>query len=383
MVKPIDNEILRVAIPMRIAFKHSLAERRVSDSLVLRLAGDDGSVGYGECAPRDYVTGESAASVEATLGRLLPHVLGQEFESLPAAAEALGQLADGLGRDEHAAFCTLELALLDLVGNATGVSAGTVLGPVLRPTVDYSGVVSSSSPEAVRSMCERMRAQGIADVKLKVGGPLDADVAALRAARSALGPECTIRVDANCAWTAVEALARLEAFAPFGLAAIEQPVAANDLAGMAWLTASSPVPIVADESLVTARDAERLVAMQACHVFNVRISKCGGLLQSRRIQRIGARAGVRTMLGAQVGETSLLSAAGRHFATRTAGVLHCEGSFGTMLLSQDIAKRCVMFGDGGTAPAIDRPGLGVEIDEALLRRLAQQGDAELPEPTVG
>jgi muconate cycloisomerase len=215
-----------------------------------------------------------------------------------------------------------------------------------------------------------MAALQLGSVKLKVGQSLAEDVEVLTVARSTLGEACSLRVDANCAWTADEALERLAAFAPFRLDGLEQPLAAADVDGMAWLTARSAVPIIADESLVSLNDAERLVATRACHLFNIRISKCGGLLQSLRIADLGARAGIGCMLGAQVGETALLSAAGRHFGTRVLDVRHFEGSFGTLLLEQDVAEDALTFGRGGEAFAIEGPGLGVEVDEQRLRAFA-------------
>ncbi len=370
MVKPIRAEVLQLAIPLRITFKHTLAERSAGESVVVRLVDDAGRIGTGECAPREYVTGETPATVRQTLARLLPRFLDQEYDSLTTAARALANAARELPRNEHAAFCALELALLDLVGRALGVSAGTVLGPIVRAKVNYSGVVSADSAAAVRSMCERIVAMQLGSVKLKVGRSLACDLEMLQVARSVLGQACSLRVDANCAWTASEALERLSAFAPFRLAGIEQPVAADDVEGMAWLTARSRVPIIADESLVSVADAERLVVARACHLFNIRVSKCGGLLQSLRIRDLGLRAGIGCMLGAQVGETALLSAAGRHFATRVPDVRHFEGSFGTLLLEQDVAVQDVTFGRGGEGLALEGPGLGVEVNELRLRAFA-------------
>jgi len=135
---------------------------------------------------------------------------------------------------------------------------------------------------------------------------------------------------------------------------------------MAWLTARSPVPVIADESLVSAEDAQRLAAQRGCHLFNIRISKCGGLLNSARIAAIGRAAGIGCMLGAQVGETALLSAAGRQFGTRVPDVRFFEGSYGKLLLTEDIATAEITFGKGGEAPALLGPGLGVDVDQRRL-----------------
>jgi muconate cycloisomerase len=209
-------------------------------------------------------------------------------------------------------------------------------------------------------------------VKLKVGQSPETDLEVLRAAREIFGSDCSLRVDANCAWDAKTALAQIESFEPFRLDAVEQPLPADDLDGLAWLTARSRVPIVVDESLVSAEDARALAERRACHLFNVRISKCGGLLNSARIRAIGEASGIGSMLGAQVGETALLSAAGRHFATRCEGVRFFEGSYGKLLLEEDIAVQDITVGGEGAAAALEGPGLGVDVDEARLSKYAKE-----------
>ena len=231
MVKPTRAEVLQLEIPLRVTFRHALAARSAGESVVVRLADDAGGTGFGECAPRQYVTGETAATVRQTLSRLLPRFLGRDYASLAAASAVLADAARDLPRAEHAAFCALELALLDFVGKALGVSAGTVLGPIVNRSIRYSGVVSADGAAAVRAMCERMAELQLGSVKLKVGQSLAADLEVLAVARSVLGDSCSLRVDANCAWTVDEALERLAAFAPYRLAGLEQPLAAADIAG--------------------------------------------------------------------------------------------------------------------------------------------------------
>jgi muconate cycloisomerase len=119
---------------------------------------------------------------------------------------------------------------------------------------------------------------------------------------------------------------------------------------------------------VSAEDARRLADAGACHLFNVRVSKCGGLINSARVREIGLRAGIGCMLGAQVGETALLSAAGRHFGTRCEDVRFFEGSYGKLLLEEDIGVQDLTVGREGAGAALDGPGIGVDVDEEKLAR---------------
>jgi muconate cycloisomerase len=361
MLKAVEAEIARIAIPFRFGFRHALAKRSVGDGVLVTVRDAEGRVGHGECAPREYVSGETNRSVMEALEARLPAMLGRTFPSFEALTEDLARQGAGLARAEHAAFCALELAWLDLGGRVFGRSAGEPLGPIATPRVVYSGVVSASGGADAAKMCEKMRELGVRQVKVKVGGELWEDLEVLNAAREALGEEVGLRVDANSAWDAETALARLKAFGEFHLEACEQPCAAADLAGMAWVTERSPVPVVADESLVSIEDAQRLAELRACHVFNVRISKCGGLIGSGRIRDLGRDAGIDTMLGAHVGETAILAAAGRQFAARTPGLRFAEGSYGKMLLRADLSDD-MDLGPGVAGEVDSRGGLGLEVD---------------------
>jgi muconate cycloisomerase len=360
-------EILNVSIPFRFVFQHAAASRAKSESVLVRLEDEEGCVGFGECAPRDYVSGETPESVEAVLEtRLLPAFHTRSLSAMPELVDALRSEQEALARDEHAAFCALELALLDLGGKAFGCPAGESLGPIVHPEVLYSGVVSADTPARAIKTCEAIRQYGFQSVKLKVGADPKADSEIVAGARRLLGPHCSLRIDANGAWKAKEALRRIERLAVFRLDGVEQPLSSRNLTELAWLAARSPVPIIADESLVSFADAERLAEEGASQIFNIRVSKCGGLLNAVRIRDFAAKRGIRSILGAQVGETAILSAAGRHFATRSPDLLASEGSYGTLLLEEDIGREDLTVGPGGRAGALTGPGLGIEVDESRL-----------------
>lgn len=125
---------------------------------------------------------------------------------------------------------------------------------------------------------------------------------------------------------------------------------------------------MADESLVTVADSRRLIAAGACRWFNLRVAKCGGVTNVLRIARLATAAGIRLQIGCQVGETAILSAMGRHLAAHLGQVEFVEGSYGSLLLAEDIAEPEVRFGAGGRAPLIRGPGIGVHVNDALLRK---------------
>jgi L-Ala-D/L-Glu epimerase len=373
-------EVLTAELPFRFSFGHARAARRSSTNVYVRLFLDDGTVGFGEGVPREYVTGETVQSAVDALGdELAPALAGREVgnaDDVPAVFEdalngATGAAAgsgttSATGATVHlAARCALELAFLDACGRHFGRGVRTWLAPAEERDLSYDAVIPFAGPRTLAAVALAIRALGIATVKLKVGADLDGDLRALRLLRRVLGTDADVRVDANAAWTADEALAALERMRRYAISAVEQPLAAGDLEGHRRVTAAVPETVIVDESLRTVDEAETLARERGCDAFNIRVSKCGGLLSSRRIARIAADHGLDCVVGAQVGESGLLSAAGRHLAT-SIRPRYLEGSAGRLLLRQDLTRENVLPGRRGRARPFGGPGLGMTVDEDVL-----------------
>jgi L-alanine-DL-glutamate epimerase-like enolase superfamily enzyme len=358
-------------IPFVEAFSHSARERRCSDSVVVRVRDERGTEGFGEGTPRPYVTGETVDTMlEHLASDLWPRVAGRE---LPPAGHLAGlgtflpQSRQGGGLVPNAARAALELALLDCALRRVGRSVATVLPP-RRPRVTYSGVVTAGPVERAVQHARRMRAIGMRHVKIKVG--FDDDVARVTAVRQALGPDVSLRLDANGAWSFDRAVAILDALTPLDIAAIEQPLPRGPAEELARLRSATSIAVMVDESLVTAADADALIEAKAADFFNIRVSKCGGLAASLAIAARASAVGIGVQVGSQVGETAILAAAGRHLAAALPDVVFVEGSFGTLLLTEDVSVESVRFGHRGEAPLLPGAGLGIRVVEERLRRLA-------------
>jgi muconate cycloisomerase len=389
-LKPVEITAYHVRIPLRRRIQHASHTRWETDNLVVRCVLDDGTEGFGEGVPRDYVTGETIDSAIALLRR---SDLAAQFEPCRDFAAAVG-LADRLrlapvpGDDRdcqgNAARCALELALLDAYGKRIGepLSAATRLAaPDLfepRPWVRYSGAITSaSSGFKVRFAGLRMWLYGFRQVKVKVGIAGHDDVVRLRRLRRRLGRKFDIRVDANEAWSPAEVVERIRALEPFAISSVEQPVPHADVAVLAEVRRQVHIPLMLDESLCSLVDAERAAAQGICDLFNLRLSKCGGFLPTLRLVQFARRHGLGYQLGCQVGETALLSAAGRHFAASVAGLRYVEGSYDRHLVREPLGTKDLTFRWGGWAPALAGPGLGVTVDPQALERVTVRKESLL------
>jgi muconate cycloisomerase len=385
-----DIQIGTADLPFRFSFGHALADRRSSTNVFVRITLDSGAEGFGEGVPRDYVTGETVDDALAVLGdRFAPALLGASFsnpDDVPVVLDSVARShAPGPGEAPHpAAWCAIELAALDACGHHFGCSVDRWLSAQRAPHVWYDAIIPFSSPGRLAVLAVLIRLLGFKHVKIKVGDDLGRDLRALGMLRRVLGPAADLRVDANCAWNVDQALEAIEQMRRFRISAVEQPLPADDLDGLRRLTASCPEMIIVDESLRTLEEAVTLAETRACDAFNIRISKCGGLLSSARVARVAAESGLACVVGAQVGESGILSAAGRHFAASLPGVRYVEGSAGRLLLKEDLTVENVLPGWGGRGRSFTGPGLGVHVNEAMWRKCVRVHRTLRPlSPTAG
>lgn len=371
----------QVRIPLKKVIRHASHSRSATDNVLVRCVLEDHTEGYGEGVPRDYVTGETIDSALALLKRA--DLRGQlascrDFAQAVAQAERLELPpvpGDDRGCQGNAARCALELAVLDAYGRRFGEPLSRVphlLAPELcqpRSHVRYSGAITSSSGFKLRFAAWRLRIYGFRQVKVKVGIAGQDDVARLAIIRRRLGRRVDVRVDANEAWSPDEAVERIRALEPYRISAVEQPIPHVAVAALAGVRRSVRTPIMLDESLCSRVDAERAAAAGTCDLFNLRLSKCGGLIPTLRLAQFARAQGLGYQLGCQVGETAVLSAAGRHVAATLADLRYVEGSFDRHLVREALGTTDLTFGWGGWAPALAGPGLGITLDQGALQRV--------------
>ena len=360
--------LYHLQIQLCMPIKHYLAERTHSENLVVKVVTDSGVVGFGEGIARQYVTGEvMESSLRCLQHHLIPELDGFHPSGPPDLIEALAELLSEDNRTQApAACCALELAILDAAGKTWGQSVAQMLGGADQPLI-YSAVIPMMSHPSFHRLLHLIRDNEMSFVKIKVGNKRDTEVLSL--AREILGQQVDIRVDANGAWSSEEAEERIAAMMAYGISAVEQPVPKDDILGLRRLAEQVEIPIVADESLCVEHDAKNLAAIGACQVFNLRLSKCGGILAANRLYEIGRKKAIAAQLGCQVGETGILSAAGRQLAS-SRKLLYLEGSYSSYLLKDDIVNEPVEFGPGGVAQPLAGHGLGVSVNEETMQRLA-------------
>lgn len=378
----------RIRVPLKRKITHASYSRSESESILVSCELEDGTVGWGEAVPRSYVTGETPESVfaqyQATDFRELTDWRWESFQELIPLCEglSLSEITEApeayreRGCFGNAARCALELSLLDAATRAEGVPLARLF-PYLDsdqslmqalPVVRYSAVLTSMKPVKQTVLSLIYRLTGFRHCKVKVGMTGVDDLALLRKVRSLTGKQMGLRIDANEAWDRATLEARDVAFQSVQIQSIEQPVAHAAIAELKQIRGQLSAMVMLDESLCSQDDAERAIAEGFCDAFNLRISKLGGLIPTYRLARLAQQAGLHYQLGCQVGETGVLSAAGRQFAASVRGIDFLEGSFDRYLLRQNIINEEISFRWGGRAPVLHGPGLGVTVNAEAIKQ---------------
>lgn len=377
-MKVVKARIYLLTIPLTLSFSHYLKNHLQSQSIIVELISESGLSGYGEGIARPYVTGETAAkSITYIKNQLLPALM---FKTLPALATDINPIkslyfTNKFFPDTHnpaiiawnAARTAVELALIDLLLRNQKKSLQGIL-PAKINHVTYSGVVPMADLKTTAAIADRLRQLNLRYIKIKVGK--SNDLKRIATIRDIMGPVVSIRLDANGAFQAKEAIQFIKAVEPYRIDCFEQPVKRGD--NLALVKANSSIPIMADESIITYADAQDLINRRACDYFNLRITKCGGLYNTLFIAALAKQAGIKIQLGCLVGETAILSAAGRHLAAYLPEINFVEGSYSSLLLQEDIATKSIVFGSGGRAPVLTAPGLGIQVKKDLLLKYAKK-----------
>ena len=338
---------------------YTIAYESVSRAInvVVTLETDDRPrrlVGIGCAAPDAHVTGETPESVVAVVGDVVePRLRGEDplrwrrlLESLRADLSA-----------HRSAFAAIDMALLDLLGKICDRPLWQLLGGY-RESIETSITIGilpeAETVSAARDAVER----GFRCLKLKGGSDVDADVARVRRVREAVGAEVELRFDANQGFTRGEAVRFARRTVGAGLELLEQPTAAAELERLGRVTHGVELPVMADESLRTRRDAFRLAEGRLVDMVNLKVMKVGGIGNALEIESVAQMAGIESMVGC-FDESEIGIAAGLAVALARPNVVYADLD-GHLDLADDPAAGSLRLEDGRLfAPTT--PGLGVSL----------------------
>jgi L-alanine-DL-glutamate epimerase-like enolase superfamily enzyme len=355
-------EVIPIRAPRKESVRSGLNPNdpvSASEFGIIRIVTESGLEGLGEISITFPRIGHSLCHAAAHL--IAPAIIGRDCLSRPQALAEIDRLLAGELSAPYlrAAF---EMALLDLAGKRYGAPVYELLGGRMREHIPLAWGIYQKSPEEMADDAASAVNAGFHAIKLKVGRALDEDLAAVRAVANAVGSKTPLRLDANGAYSSVaEAAIAIDAFASAAnIAWMEQPLPRHDIDGLRLLRQRTTVPIMADESCHSLRDAYDLARSQAVDIFNVYVVEAGGLEAASAIFAFAGAVGIPCILGSQA-EMGIGTAACAHLGVAVPHLPYACETFGPLRYCRDIVASPIPIQSGYLTPP-DGPGLGVTLN---------------------
>lgn len=358
-------ELFNIELPLIEPFVVSYGTYPNMPSIIVKMETECGLIGWGESVPDEHVTGESLESTYAVLKHTLaPAVIGEN----PLNFEAIHDKMDRAVYSAPAAKAAIDIACFDLAGKKFGVPAYQLLGGRYHEKFPITHVLSIAEPEVMAEEAAKRVEMGYNSFKMKVGRDVASDVARIKAVRARIGDALAIRVDVNQGWvnssTTMQAVRELE---KLNIDWLEQPVRADDIDGMVEVKSKTTIPVMIDEGLRGMRDMREIIAKRAADKVNIKLMKCGGMYPAMKLAHMAEMAGMECQIGSMV-ESSVGSAAGFHVAFSMKVFTSVELT-GPLKFSKDIGN---LHYDVPFIQLTEKPGLGVDVDEAILAELTRE-----------
>lgn len=365
--------VYKLTLPFKFAVSHAQKNAKSVNNIVVEILTDEYEpCGYGEGGPRPYVTGETQ---DSAISSIRPLCLNKTFPWDLNDVTQIWAFVDSVPSDKshNAALCALEMALLDLLARRQGHSILHYLpSDHVTKEILYGGTVPIADLNMVAEICAMLKEFDIKAVRLKMGKNFEANKRTIEAVCRIMGRGGGLRVDVNGAWNLDLAKQHLPLLVSHEVNILEQPLMPNDdnWEELADVVKARDVKLMADESVCSMEDMERAISEGYFDIINIRLSKCGGFFNSLKIIQRIRTAGLNYQVGCQLGESGILSAAGRALCAVSSDALYCDGSYDAFLLQENITTEHMTFSQGGKAVPLYGPGLGITVKRENLNQFS-------------
>ena len=354
-MKITDIKFALLDVPLKTPFKTALRTVNNIKDVIIIVETDTGHTGYGEAPATAAITGDTIGSIiEAIRVVMKPQLIGRDISNL----NEITHIIQSAIVKNYNAKAAMEIAIYDLFAQLYGAPLYKILGggePTLQTditiSIDYIDKMVSDSKKAVE--------RGFETLKIKVGKDIGLDIERVKAIHTAVKDNALLRLDANQGWTAKEAVNALRNLEDSGviLELVEQPVRADDLAGMKYITERVITPVMADESTFGPKEVIELIKMRAADIINIKLMKAGGISNAIKIADIAATYDMECMIGCML-ESSISVSAAAHVAVAKSNIIRKIDLDGPSLCEYDPVVCGVKFNNSEISIS-DSPGLGI------------------------
>lgn len=357
--------LYKLCIPLKEPFITSLGQDNDARNVVVKIETDLGIVGFGECSPYMPINAESQETCYAVGQYFAKGLLGKD----PLDISECLRIMDAVIYANNSIKSAFDIALHDIAAQQAGQPLWQFIGGTKNKTIITDYTVSIGEPQKMAADAVHILSQGYPAIKVKLGKNGKKDVERMKAIRAAVGNEIPLRIDANQGWEVEEAIETLNALAPLDIQHCEEPIARWNYLQLPRIRKESPIPIMADESCGDDHDAARLIALDACQYFNIKLGKSGGIYRGLKMVRLAEKAGIHVQVGAMI-ESRLAMSAFAHFALSSPSIVHFD--FDTALMfKEDPVSGGIRYEKNGVVSVPDTPGLGATISTDWLEKMEQ------------
>ncbi len=318
-MKIVDVQIDESILPkLDKDWKFALAANPATEGWIVSIRSEDGTVGYGYASTMNHY-GAPHEAVKGALDRLCKRLIGRDSRDIVSIMDDLDHAMMGNNQAKSGIDC----ALHDLRARQLGVPICDLFGGPAVSEFASLRILPIKSPADMAKNARALAEKGVRHFKIKVHGDVDEDVARVAAIRTELGSEAHLTIDANQSYSPKDAIRALNSMAPYRIDLAEQPVKANDIAGLKMVTQASPITIEADEAAYSLDQVMILVRERAVDAISLKITKLGGLRKTYAAAQICQAGGVKYRMGAHVGPM-LLAAHAMQLAAALPGIWYAS-----------------------------------------------------------
>lgn len=354
-MKITDIKLGHISVPLKKPFKTALRTVNSVEDIIVKIETDSGNVGYGEAPPTAVITGDTTGSIIGAIEEYIkPQLLGKDIENF----EELMLILDKSLLKNTSAKAAVDIALYDLYGQMLKAPLYKIWGGYRKEIITDITISVNDAEQMAKDSLEAI-ALGYDTLKIKVGKDPSLDIERMKAIRNAVGYDVRLRIDANQGWKPKEAVRILRSMEDAGmnLELVEQPVIAHDIEGLKFVTDNVGIPVMADESVFSPKDALKIMQLRAADYINIKLMKTGGLHNALKICSAAEIYGMECMLGCML-EAKVSVTAAVHLAAAKSIITKIDLD-GPVLCSEDPIIGGAVFNNYSiTLP--DKPGLGIE-----------------------
>lgn len=345
-----------------VPFTIATGTMHTAQNLFIRIHTSEGVTGVGECSAFPMIAGET----QATCFEMARDFAGLWKNKPALAIQDRMQELDLFTAGNYTAKSAFDLALHDIAAKVAGQPLYRFLGGKQK-SIESDLTIGIDTPEKMAEQAVAFKAKGVNIIKVKLGKDPIVDVERIRQIRESIGGTIRLRIDANQGWSYEEAFQTLTALARYDIEFCEQPMRKWNDERLPELCRLSPIPLMADESVFTHHDADRLIRNKACHYINIKFAKSGGIQEARRINQVAENNSIACMLGGML-ESRLALSAKVHFAMAHDNIRFYD--LDTCLLGHltDPVIGGVSY-QGMHLVLPESPGIGADVDETYLAGL--------------